>query len=440
MKGKLMLSQKTSPTYNLGAITRETGLNADTLRAWERRYNLPQPARSAGGQRLYSPRDLEIVKWLISRQKEGLRISQAAKLWHTQVDEGINPLEDSSQADTQVPMYLVSGENIGTIKSRWISACLSFNEIEAEQIISEAFSQYSPETVCFEVLFAGLSEIGESWYQGVASVQQEHFASALVARRLNALIAALPIPSRPKRIVVASPHNEEHTLPSLLITFLLRRRGWDVIFLGADVPLDNFKITIKELEPELLILTAQQLHTASSLLELMNELLDLQIKLAFGGLIFNNNPNLYKHIPGHFLGEQLEDIVVNSEHILGSSNDNPLLLAPDSSPLLKPFQSAMSKIEAYLLEYSTSSPEFQSAHSRYLSRDILAALRLGSLDFLNTELEWVEGLLSNAQFTDIDLQQFLLNYQNAVEKYLGANSEPILTWLQSVIKKLNEKH
>ena len=61
---------KTSPTYNLGAVIRETGIKADALRAWERRYGLPQPARSAGGQRLYSQRDLEIIKWLIAKQEE----------------------------------------------------------------------------------------------------------------------------------------------------------------------------------------------------------------------------------------------------------------------------------------------------------------------------------------------------------------------------------
>ena len=432
-----MLSQKTSPTYNLGAITRETGLNADTLRAWERRYNLPQPARSPGGQRLYSPRDLEIVKWLISRQKEGLRISQAAKLWHSQVAEGINPLEDSDQADTQVPMYLVSGEKIGTIKSRWISACLSFNEIEAEQIISEAFSQYSPETVCFEVLFAGLSEIGESWYQGVASVQQEHFASALVTRRINALIAALPIPNRHKRIVVASPPDEEHALPSLMITFLLRRRGWDVIFLGPDVPLNNFRNTIEELKPDLVILTAQQLHTAASLLELIGELVNLPINLAFGGLIFNISPSLHERIPGQFLGEHLENVVVNSEQILNSSDNSLPISVPEASPLLEEFQSAVPKIEGYFLESTEQSPRYQLTYSRHLMRDILAALRLDSFDLLDTELDWVDSMLLNTQVPDGDLYQFLLNFKQAADVHLGPNSKPILNWIQSAIDKFN---
>ena len=78
-----MTTKKPPLYYNLGAITRETGLHPDTLRAWERRYDLPQPTRSDGGQRLYSQRDLEIIRWLIAKQETGLRISQAADLWHT---------------------------------------------------------------------------------------------------------------------------------------------------------------------------------------------------------------------------------------------------------------------------------------------------------------------------------------------------------------------
>jgi DNA-binding transcriptional MerR regulator len=56
-----------TPTFNLKAVLKETGLKPDTLRAWERRYGLPQPERSPGGHRLYSQRDIDIIKWLMTR-------------------------------------------------------------------------------------------------------------------------------------------------------------------------------------------------------------------------------------------------------------------------------------------------------------------------------------------------------------------------------------
>lgn len=54
----------TTPAFNLKVVLKETGIAADTLRAWERRYGLPMPQRSAGGHRLYSQRDIETIKWL----------------------------------------------------------------------------------------------------------------------------------------------------------------------------------------------------------------------------------------------------------------------------------------------------------------------------------------------------------------------------------------
>src|SRR5512133_2753216 len=95
----------TTPAFNLKVVLKETGIAADTLRAWERRYGLPMPQRSAGGHRLYSQRDIEIVKWLMKRQAEGLSISRAVDLWKEQLVSGSDPLAGS------VPQSIVPAVN-----------------------------------------------------------------------------------------------------------------------------------------------------------------------------------------------------------------------------------------------------------------------------------------------------------------------------------------
>ena len=85
----------TTPAFNLKVVLKETGLAADTLRAWERRYGLPVPQRSAGGHRLYSQRDIETIKWLMKRQEDGLSISRAVDLWNEQIASGTDPLAGS---------------------------------------------------------------------------------------------------------------------------------------------------------------------------------------------------------------------------------------------------------------------------------------------------------------------------------------------------------
>ena len=93
-----MPSISQSPAYNLKVVLKETGLKADVLRAWERRYNLPQPQRTPGGHRLYSEYDIEIVKWLRTRQAEGLSISRAVELWKETIAAGNDPLVDYTPA------------------------------------------------------------------------------------------------------------------------------------------------------------------------------------------------------------------------------------------------------------------------------------------------------------------------------------------------------
>src|ERR1041384_8857923 len=85
----------TAPAFTLKVVLKETGIPADTLRAWERRYALPVPQRSAGGHRLYSQRDIEPIKWLMKRQAEGLSISRAVDLCREQIASGLDPLAGS---------------------------------------------------------------------------------------------------------------------------------------------------------------------------------------------------------------------------------------------------------------------------------------------------------------------------------------------------------
>jgi methanogenic corrinoid protein MtbC1 len=308
----------TMPAYNLKVIVAETGIKPDTLRAWERRYGLPNPQRTEGKHRLYSQHDLELIKWLIARQSEGLSISRAVKLWKQLEKDGQNPLLAYGEGVVEETAVFspVTGNRIDDLRQSWIDACHQFDEAGAEQALAQAFAIYPPETVCQQVLMQGLSAIGQQWYEGSASVQQEHFASALAMRRLHTLLSAAPPPTRRERIIVACPPQEDHTFAPLLIALMLRYRGWDVIYLGADVPVERLESTLDTIRPNLILLTAQQLYTAASLLDIANFLREQKVTVAFGGLIFNILPDLHKRIPGHFLGARLEEITHVVENLI----------------------------------------------------------------------------------------------------------------------------
>ncbi|MCB0185216.1 MAG: cobalamin-dependent protein, partial [Caldilineaceae bacterium] len=308
-------------------MVQETSLKPDTLRAWERRYGLPAPQRTESGHRLYSQNDVDLLKWLMARQNDGMSISRAVELWRRLEAESRDPLQalpmtQGSTATTQSvaigSMTASSGsytpdDAISRLRDEWITCCLHFDEQCADRIVTQSFALFPVETVCKEVLQKGLAVIGEQWYLGDITVQQEHFASALALRRIEALLTATPPPTRPGRILIGCPPDEVHTFAPLILTLLLRRRGWNVIFLGANVPIQDFIFTVQTTRPQFVILTAQLLYTAAGVREMGELIRAINVPMGYGGLIFAQLPELHQHIAGHYLGDTFESAIEQAE-------------------------------------------------------------------------------------------------------------------------------
>lgn len=128
---------------------------------------------------------------MIARQQEGLSISRAVELWRSLEADGQYPLQIPEFATPEaapVVVSLLKGEALSDLQNAWVSACLAYDERKAEQVFTQAFALYPVEVVCLELLRKGVAEMGEGWYRGEVSVQQEHFASGLASRRLEALL------------------------------------------------------------------------------------------------------------------------------------------------------------------------------------------------------------------------------------------------------------
>ncbi len=436
-----MTNSSEGPFFNLKAVVQQTGLKPDTLRAWERRYGLPTPHRSSGGHRLYTRYDIETLKWLTARQQEGLSIARAVDLWRQIEAEGQDPLAAPASAGLlPVPSHAppALGATLIELREDWISACLAYDEQRSEQALAQAFALYSPETVALELLQAAMSQIGDKWYRGEATVQQEHFCSALANRRLEALIMASPPPTRSGRILIACPPQEQHVFGLLLLTFLLRRRGWDVIYLGANVPVERLETTLTMKSPHLVVMAAQRLTSAASLLEAAQFLQAEGVPLAYGGLIFNLLPASRARIPGHFLGERLPSAPDVVEVLMAAPHPVARTVAlPEAFPIARDhFEERRGQIEADLarrLGPVEIEPRHLAVATRELASNIDAALALGDMDFLSTDLDWLRGLLSNHYLSDEALIRYLGCYHQAASQNLNGRAEPVLEWLSTVI-------
>ncbi len=422
-----------TPIYNLKAVINEVGLSPATLRAWERRYGLLKPQRTPGGHRLYSRQDIEMLKWLIERQKEGLSISSAVEMWKGQPKSQIK-----SAQSTYAPL-LVSGSG-GTMldehRDAWLAACLVFDDQAANQTLDQAFSIASPETVCTEVLRKGLVQIGEGWYTGSISVQQEHFASAIAMRRINTLLSAISStpPARPGRILAACPPGEAHDFILLLITYLLRRRGWDMIYLGASVPLDALDVTIQATSPILILSSAQTLNSAASLRSMSENIASQGVPMAFGGGIFTKIPAATKCISGYYLGSDLMLVPQIIERLVVTSPSLPETqpISPEYSRTLAQFNKNQALIIAHIfsaMQDEGIEPNYLEVANMNLSQYIASALRLGDISFLDPAVTWLIGLLKNHGLPTGWVKQYFSSYRQSVERYLGQEGAVIQDWL-----------
>jgi methanogenic corrinoid protein MtbC1 len=235
------------PRYNTKAVVRETGVPADTFRAWERRYHVPLPYRTATGQRLYSERDIAVIRWLRDRTIEGLTVSQAVRL-----------LEQHGEAE-ETNEKPITWE---LLKQQLVAALLRLDAQAAEAVLGQAFALYSLEDVCLKLITPVLIMIGQGWHDGTVSVGQEHFATQFLRRKLQGLLSIYDVVAGQATIVAACAPGEQHDVGLLILTLLLVRRGYRVVYLGADVPLAGLVPVVDQVRADLVCLSTVTAATA----------------------------------------------------------------------------------------------------------------------------------------------------------------------------------
>jgi hypothetical protein len=242
---------------------------------------------------------------------------------------------------------------------------------------------------------------------------------------------------------LACPPGEQHTVSLLVINLFLRRQGWEVIDLGANVPLDQFEAMLTNLRPQLLIAAAQHLPTAQTLQTLALTLLRVKIPLGFGGGIFNRLPALRRHIAGHFLGESLGELTSAVHGILHAPWPLPEVIETprDYVSALEHYREHLPAVEVEvlgMLEPKAREMIQQAGANTYLAQYLGAALALGDIDLLDSDLSWIRGLLSAHQLPDDALPGYLQVYLAAVRKHLDRRGTIILEWFQQAVADISE--
>jgi MerR family transcriptional regulator, light-induced transcriptional regulator len=225
----------------IGELSYRVGISPDVLRAWEKRYGLLRPSRSAGGYRLYSARDEWRVRLMQQKLWSGLSTAEAAR--------DVARMEHNSRLpDGSVETPAELAEKLGAALER-------FDEDDAHALLDRLLGAHGLERAIRDALMPYLRELGERWARNEITVAQEHFASRLIEGRLLTLARGWNQgPGR--RVVLACPSGEQHTLPLVCFGLVLRTRGWRIVYLGADTPPSSVHMAADTIRADVVLLAA----------------------------------------------------------------------------------------------------------------------------------------------------------------------------------------
>jgi methanogenic corrinoid protein MtbC1 len=324
-------SGSVSPLYNIGVVTRVTGVPAATLHAWERRYGFPEAERTPGGHRLYSEKDIARLRWVKSQVDAGLTVSRAVIAARVLEAEGRLFLPSGPEAGLRFRIERPGEGSAPTpaaspsLRASLMDALTQHDLLRADQLMGEMLAFYSPEDLTLDVIGPALNAIGEAWMQGQITVATEHLATNYLRQRLLMWLVTGPTPRPGNPVVLACAPGEWHEGSLLMLGVLLRRQGWPVAYLGQNVPLDDLAKFAEDIHPAAIVLVAMQEESARALLEWPQWIKQTggNPVIAFGGRTFVIHPELQGMVPGIYLGSSIPDGLRNLISVIdGMENDH----------------------------------------------------------------------------------------------------------------------
>ncbi len=319
----------TAPLFHVKAVARQTGVPAPTIRAWERRYGFLAPQRGPNTYRLYSERDIAIVRWLREAVESGLTISQAiawlrsnilrpaseqhleeappasrTAVAHQHVLSASMPREQRNDEAGAVQATAMQANQLTVLEDDLLAACVRLDEAAAHRALAAMFATFSIEQVIMDMLQPMLIKMGERWERGQLSVTVEHFASMLIRCRLDTLYHAQPISVSGPLVLVGCAPGEQHELGALILALLLRRSsGLRVVYLGQNVEPAHLLETIRAQRPAVVCLSAALPERRPAVAALARRLSTFPLHpapvLVYGGRAF---AEAAEEIEGVFLG------------------------------------------------------------------------------------------------------------------------------------------
>lgn len=274
--------------YTIKDIEKLSGIKAHTIRIWEKRYGIISPERTYTNRRKYTDIDLRKLINISILNRNGYKISKIASMSFPEIEDKVSVIsQDTNKSDTQVENLLITMFNLDET---------SFIEQINRFIISLGF-----ENTFNRIVFPFLKRVGVLWVTGTITPSQEHFVSNLIRQKLISNIDALVSGKKgnSKRVLFFLPENELHEIGLLFFSYLARKNGHKVLYLGPQTPLMSVVEAIKQWPADIIVTgTLSELSGVQKdeYLEKLSELFSKQVVITSGTLAWDIKGHLPRNI------------------------------------------------------------------------------------------------------------------------------------------------
>ncbi|MBL7700410.1 MAG: MerR family transcriptional regulator [Chitinophagaceae bacterium] len=217
-----------------------SGIKAHTIRIWEQRYSFLKPRRTQTNIRHYDSEELKTLLNVALLNKNGYRVSSIDKMTPDEISEKILSLTSTSARHDM-------------LINDMLKQMIDLNPNEFEKIIDRYVDTNGIESTIVSLIFPFLNKVGILWMTNHVRVAQEHLVSNIVRQKLIKGIEEVKVDNtNGKTVVLFLPDGEYHELGLLYVQYLLKLKGRDTIYLGADVPVEELAYVCNTKQPGIL--------------------------------------------------------------------------------------------------------------------------------------------------------------------------------------------
>jgi len=224
--------------FTIKDIENLSGIKAHTIRIWEQRYSFIKPSRTETNIRYYSNEDLKTILNISILNKYGYKISHINKMSAADLLNRVAELNNAGAQQERIVNNLIELMVEMDVQG--------FEKFLEKQIVSAGI-----EKTVSRIIFPFFERIGILWQTGNINPAQEHLITNIIRQKLIVGIdQSKPLLKINKTFLLFLPEKEFHELGLLLVYFLLKKRGVDVFYIGANVPLSDAAFVASVKKPD----------------------------------------------------------------------------------------------------------------------------------------------------------------------------------------------